>query len=76
MALKFFRDALDLGVLTHQQNVHLLSVAVEISQVLFERTFETRDIDDGGTVFLQIIVVALPPDADAGEKFILWRKSI
>ena len=60
---EIFGDAFDLGILAHQQVVSLLCVSIHIRQILFERSFQTHHVDNGGAVFLHLVVVALPPCA-------------
>lgn len=71
---EIFGDAFDLGVLAHQQVVSLLCVSIHIRQILFERAFHPHHIDDRREVIFQIVVVALSPYADAGNKFIFHNK--
>ena len=70
VAFEVLGDALDIGVLPDQQIVGFLRIAVQIGQILFERTFQAHDVDNGGAFLLQVVVVALPPDADTSDKFI------
>ena len=47
-----------------------LRIPVKIGELLLEHSFQTHDVDNGGAFLLQVVVVALSPDADAGDKFI------
>ncbi len=50
--------------------VLFLCISVQIDQVLFKCSFQAHDVDNGRAMLFQIVVVALSPDADAGNKFI------
>ena len=56
---EIFGDAFDLGVLAHQQVVSLLCVSIHIRQILFERSFQTHHVDNGGVILVLIIHIRL-----------------
>ena len=70
VALEFFGYAFNLGVLPDHQVVRLLRIPIHTCQILFEGSFHSHNVNHRGAVLFQIIVVALSPNADAGNKFI------
>ena len=59
-AFEILGDAIDLGILTDEQVVGFLRVAVQIGQILLERSFHSHNVDNSEAFLLQVVVVGCP----------------